>query len=99
MSKYHHRADLVTREIVATLRGLGASVAYLDPGNGGIPDLCVGYRHANYLVEVKGAASVRKYPATQGRSPVQMDWQRKWVGHKPIVLKSMDEAVWWMKTL
>ncbi len=40
-------------EIVAALRAAGATVEYLHAVGGGCPDLLVGYRGANYVLEVK----------------------------------------------
>ena len=46
------RVDDNQREIVSTFRKHGATVISLAALGKGVPDLCVGYRERNYLVEV-----------------------------------------------
>ena len=47
------RADTNQPEIVATLRGMGCTVQHLHAVGQGVPDLLVGVRGVNLLVEVK----------------------------------------------
>jgi Holliday junction resolvase len=47
------RVDLNHKEIVAALRDVGASVYSLSTVGGGVPDLLVGFRGVNYLIEIK----------------------------------------------
>ena len=48
-----HRADGNQKEIVDALRDIGASVLVLSQVGGGCPDLMIGWRGKNYLLEVK----------------------------------------------
>jgi Holliday junction resolvase len=52
----HFKVDLNHREIVAALRDVGASVYSLSTVGGGVPDLLVGYKGVNYLLEIKSGA-------------------------------------------
>lgn len=66
------RVDDNQAEIVHALRLAGASVECLHVVGGGVPDLLVGYRGQNYLLEVKSA----------GGKPnaLQQQWHRSWDG-------------------
>ena len=48
------RVDKNHTEIVNTLKGIGCSVLSLADKGHGVPDLLVGFKAQNYLVEVKG---------------------------------------------
>lgn len=48
-----HRADKNQQDIVDELRDLGISVLILSQVGGGCPDLLIGHRGKNYLIEVK----------------------------------------------
>lgn len=49
------RVDTNHKQIVSGLRDVGASVVSLAAIGRGVPDLLVGYRGVNYLLEVKTA--------------------------------------------
>jgi hypothetical protein len=71
-------------DIVADLRAVGASVESLATLGKGRPDLLVGYRGANWLLEVK---------ADKGKlTPDQEEWHPTWRGQVAIV-RSADEAL------
>lgn len=71
-------------EIVAALRGVGASVQDLAAVGKGCPDLLVGYRGHNFVIEVK---------APKGTStPAQVAWHAEWRGAVRIV-RSVDDAL------
>lgn len=71
-------------EIVAALRGVGASVQDLAAVGKGCPDLLVGYRGHNYVLEVK---------TPKGTStPAQITWHADWRGVVHIV-RSVDDAL------
>ncbi len=79
-----NRVDINQAEIVAALRGLGASVQPLQAVRGGCPDLLVGWRGRNYLLEVKGE---------HGRLTECEDrWLIGWTGQVQIV-HDVDEAL------
>lgn len=90
MRKYAAKVDRNQPEIVAALRAVGASVQPLHTVGGGTPDLLVGYRGADYLLEVKDGeaqASDQKLRATQ------VEWHRDWRGRPVSVVMSIPDAM------
>ena len=84
MRKYG-KVDANQTEIVRALRGLGASVQSLSSVGNGCPDLLVGYRGRNFLIEVK---------AEDGSlNNDQSEWIIHWKGPVPIIARSAREAV------
>lgn len=78
-----NRTDNNQVEIVRNLNSIGASVLDLSQVGAGCPDLLVGFRSRNFLVEVKN-------PATYGKpSPTQTDFARAWRGDIILVRESM----------
>lgn len=75
-------------EIVAALRGAGASVQLLHAVGCGCPDLLVGFRGENYLLEVKDG---EKPPSERLLTAAQEKWHATWRGRKTIV-RSVAEA-------
>lgn len=76
------RLDLNQPGIVKTLRDLpGISVQSLAAVGGGVPDIVVGYKGRNYLVEIKNA----NMPAS-GRqlTPAESAWHQNWTGQVAI---------------
>lgn len=69
--------------VVRTLERMGCSVDRL-PGGGGRPDLLVGFRGRNHLVEVK--------TATGDLRQAQIDWAAAWRGGQVTVLRNEDDA-------
>lgn len=78
------RVDRNQPEIVMALRKMGARVAELHVVGKGIPDICVGFRGANYLLEIK----TEKGKLTDD----QWAWHELWTGQVAIV-KTVDEAL------
>ena len=75
--RYDARADANQAEIVAALREIGATVTDLHRVGGGCPDLLVGYRGVNYLLEVK---------TEDGEfTPKEADWFLTWHGQRAVV--------------
>ena len=80
-----HRADDNQQEIVDTLRDIGVSVLVLSQVGGGAPDLLVGFRGKEYLMEVK---------ASKGKlRPGQKKFFDTWRGSKIFIVRSADEAL------
>jgi len=77
------KRDSAERDIIQTLRAIGATVAQLDDKD--IPDLLVGWRSQNYLMEVKSG----KYGKL---SEGQQQWHAEWNGQVAVV-KSAQEAL------
>ena len=80
------KVDANQREVVAALRDAGATVQLLHAVGEGCPDLLVGYRGKNYLLEVKDG---RKPPSAQKLTPPQEIWHRDW----RVVVNSREAAL------
>ena len=79
------KVDRNQPEIVAALRAIGATVQPLHTVGRGVPDLLVGWRGANLLLEVKDGAG-------KGLTPDQVEWHCQWRGQVCIV-RSVDDAL------
>ena len=78
------KVDRNQAAIVADLRAVGASVESLARVGAGVPDLLVGFRGSNWLLEVKvGKAEL---------TPDQQAWHPTWRGQVAVV-RSADEAL------
>lgn len=80
------RADDNQKDIVAALRDAGASVQPLHAVGRGVPDLLVGFRGVNVLMEVKTESKASKL------NPLQVDWHESWRG-LVCVVRNADEAI------
>lgn len=78
------RIDQNHTAVVDALRAVGASVQSLARVGNDCPDLLVGYRGVNYVLEVK----TPKGPVKPG----QEKWAAQWKGQTAIV-RSVDEAL------
>lgn len=78
------RTDANHRIIVESLRQVGASVQDLAKVGQGCPDILVGYRGRNYLMEIKAG----KGKATH----VQDVWHLTWQG-QVVIVRTADEAL------
>jgi hypothetical protein len=83
------KVDANQRQVVAALRGAGATVQLLHAVGEGCPDLLVGHLGANYLLEVKDGS---KPPSAQKLTPQQEVWHRDWRGHR-VVVNSPEAAL------
>ena len=78
------RVDANQAEIVDDLRKVGASVGLLHEVGHGCPDILVGFRGANYLIEIK---------TEQGKlNHAQIHWQFAWQGQVGVAHTS-EEAL------
>lgn len=84
------RVDANQEQVVSVLRGYGASVQTLAAVGKGVPDLLVGYRGRNYLLEVKDG---NKSASQTKLTPDQQDWHLQWKGDKPVIVYSPTDAV------
>ena len=89
MSRRASRVDDNHAAIVRTLRGVGASVISLAAVGSGCPDLLVGYRRVNYLLEAKDDA---KPPSARKRTPAQRKFAETWRGTHALV-NNPEEAL------
>jgi len=78
------RVDSKHREIADSLIAFGCSVQSLHKVGNGCPDLLVGYRGREYLLEVKSKGCKAK--------PNQQEWHRTWKGSFVRVVYTMEEA-------
>ena len=83
------KVDANQADIVRALRAIGADVQLLSDVGGGVPDLLLGYRGVNILLEVKDG---RKPPSERQLTPDQVIWHRDWRGQKAVV-ESVGEAL------
>ena len=75
--------------IVKALRAIGASVQSLATIGGGCPDLVVGYRGVNYLLEIKDGS---KPPSKRKLTPDEREFIDNWRG-KVSVVNSINDAI------
>jgi hypothetical protein len=83
------KVDDNQKEIVKALRTLGCSVQHLHSVGAGCPDLLVGYKGFNILLELKDG---NKSPSQQKLTPDQVIWHRDWRGHVNVV-NSSEQAI------
>lgn len=76
------KVDANQQEIINALRAAGASVLPLHRLGGGAPDLLVGYRGANLLLEVKVERGTM--------NPRQEAWGTRWAGSMAVVRSPID---------
>ncbi len=88
MPHYAARVDANQPEIVKDLRAIGATVQPLHQVGKGCPDLLVGFRGINHLLEVKDGD---KPPSKRRLTPAEQRWHDEWRGQRAIV-KNVDEA-------
>ena len=83
------KTDANQGEIVQALRDVGCTVQSLAPVGDGVPDLLVGYRGVNLLLEVKDG---NKPPSARKLTPDQEKFHATWRGQKAVVT-SREEAL------
>lgn len=91
MPRYAAKVDSSQAEIVRCLRAVGATVQTLHKQGAGCPDLLVGHRGVNYLLEAKppkGGTRIRKDP----RGDAQRAFHETWRGQVAIV-HTCEEAL------
>ena len=82
-----HRVDGNHAEIVKALRQIGASVLDIHDIGHGAPDLLVGFRAMNLLLEVKDS---RKPPSRRVLTPDEQKFFDDWRGPIYIVYSAED---------
>lgn len=83
------RVDTNQKEIVEALRELGVSVQILSDVGKGCPDLVVGFRGRNYLLEIKDG---KRPPSQQKLTEHEERFFDNWRGQVDIV-KSVQQAI------
>ena len=92
---YSKRADANQAEIVKALRDIGATVQHLHTLGHGCPDLLVGIRGINLLLEVKDGG---KPQSRRSLTDDEREWHEAWRGQVCIV-NSVDQAVMLVNSL
>lgn len=83
------KVDDNQKQIVKTLRNMGCSITHLHAVGKGCPDLLVGYKGFNILLEIKDGT---KPQSAQKLTPDQIIWHRDWRGTVEVV-NSQDSAI------
>ena len=83
------RVDANHNDVVKALQAIGCSVAPLSTVGGGMPDLLVGYRGRNFLIEVKDG---EKVPSKRKLTDDQITWIGAWKGQTAIAY-SIEDAL------
>jgi Holliday junction resolvase len=83
------KVDANQTEIVKALRQVGASVQSLASTGKGCPDLLVGFRGVNWLLEIKDGRKVR---SARKLTEDQVVWHQTWRG-KVYIVESVDQAL------
>ena len=77
------------REIVDALRQAGCSVQSLAGVGKGVPDLVVGFRDRNFLLEIKDGS---KSPSKRKLTPDEQNFHSMWKG-QVVIVENVDEAL------
>jgi len=84
------KIDSNQQQIVKALRKIpGVSVAVTSQLGKGYPDLNIGYKGKNYLVELKDGNKVK---SQQKLTEDETEWHNNWKGHV-IVCNSLDQII------
>jgi hypothetical protein len=83
------RIDANQPQITAALRRVGATVEFLHTLGHGVPDLLVGFRGHNYVLEVKDGA---KPAHARKLTPDETKWHDAWRGQKAVV-ETVNQAL------
>lgn len=75
------RVDANQKEIVQQLRQLDVSVLHTHQLGKGAPDLILGYRNENYLIELKDGSKTK---SQQKLTPDEVEFQSKWKGNYAV---------------
>ena len=89
MGRTAARIDENQPEIVKALRQVGCTVQSLAGVGNGCPDLLVGFRGQNMLMEVKDGD---KKPSARKLTDDQEEWHNDWFG-SVFVVESVPEAM------
>jgi hypothetical protein len=87
--RHYAKLDSNHHAVKAYLELHGARVQSLASLGHGVPDLLVGYKGRNYLLEVKDGSLP---PSRQYLTPDELEWHARWEGHVAVV-NSPDVAL------
>lgn len=95
MPRYARKRDDNEAAIVEALRAAGATVTRL--GEPGVPDLLVGYRGRNFLLEVKEPGQTEHRRRSEGGrgelTAAQVEWWDEWRGERAAIVHSVADAL------
>lgn len=74
-------------QIVKALRAAGATVQHLHTVGKGCPDILVGFRGVNYLLEIKDGS---KPPSARKLTDDESAWHFQWLGNVRIVSNEQE---------
>ena len=77
------------KEIVKALRAIGASVQSIATVGKGCPDILVGFRGINYIMEIKDGS---KAPSQQKLTDDEDNWHNSWNGNV-VIVNNIDSAL------
>lgn len=80
----HCKKDANHFEITTALQAVGASVYHLHKVGAGFPDVAVGFRKVNYLIEIKTSEGTL--------TKLQRRWMYEWKGTYHVV-RTVEEAL------
>lgn len=83
------RVDANQKEIVTELRKLDVSVLHTHQLGKGAPDLILGYRNDNFLIELKDGSKTK---SQQKLTPDEIEFQNKWQGNY-AVCNSLEQVL------
>lgn len=83
------RVDANQKEIVTELRKLDVSVLHTHQLGKGAPDLILGYRNDNFLIELKDGSKTK---SQQRLTPDEVEFQNKWQGNY-AVCNSLEQVL------
>jgi len=83
------KVDTNQADIVAALRKIGASVQPLHSVGQGCPDLLVGWRGMNTILEIKDG---KKPPSARKLTDDQVIWHEGWRGQVAVV-ETIEQAI------
>lgn len=81
------KVDANQAEIVAALRQMGCSVTPTHIIGKGFPDIAVGYRGKNFLIEIKNGTAPK---SDRLMTEDEMEWHSGWRGQAAIVENVQD---------
>lgn len=90
-----YKPDANQAEIVTVLRASGCSVEIVSSpiGRAGIPDLLVGRKGVNYLLEVKKVGRMGTPATDEDLSDAQLRWHLAWRGLTVRIVTTPEEAL------
>ena len=80
----YKRVDNIQVQVVKALRDMGCTVQHLHETGKGCPDIIVGFRSRNYLLEIKDSDK-------KVLTPDLVNWHKLWKGQVNVVT-SIDDA-------